>query len=75
MATRKRAGGRVGAYEGVSRRRPATTRRDEIPASFEDALRDLWDNVPRGKTRVRVLDIEIHGSNPIDMFRVIGTDA
>lgn len=63
-------------YEGVSQ----TTRGKE--ASLGDALENLWENAKRAAlengedprdVRVRVLEIELLGSNPIDMFHVIGT--
>ena len=55
-------------YEGFSERG------DEKEPSLEEALRDLWARSGPGEKRLRVIEIEVYGSNPIDMFRVVATD-
>jgi hypothetical protein len=59
-------------YEGFSERRMEAG--EEKEPSLEEALRDLWDRSGPGEKRLRVIEIEVYGSNPIDMFRVAATD-
>lgn len=40
--------------------------------TLQEALEMLWENSDK-EAPVHVLEIELYGSNPIDMFRVIGT--
>jgi hypothetical protein len=54
--------------EGVSHRGD-----HEAHANFQKALENLWDNAGQNKRMLKVIAIEIYGSNPIDMFRVIAT--
>lgn len=68
MAKRKKG---FEIFVGESKARGKGIRRTE--PTFEEALQDLWQNAGPGEKTLHVLEIEIHGSNPIDMFRVIGT--
>jgi hypothetical protein len=58
-------------YVGVSEREHAADGKASLDAAFDDAWQQAErDGVPPG-TRMRVLDIEYYGSNPIDMYRVV----
>lgn len=57
-------------YVGVSHSRE-DDEGNRVDPTLQDALEDLWRNA-EGES-LHVLEIELHGSNPIDMFRVIGT--
>jgi S-adenosylmethionine:diacylglycerol 3-amino-3-carboxypropyl transferase len=47
----------------------------EVEPTLERAMRDLWERSGlSGEARLRVIDIEVYGSNPIDMFHVIASD-
>ena len=59
-------------YEGFSERRLVDG--EEQEPSLEEALRDLWARSGPGEKRLRVIEIDVYGSNPIDMFRVAATD-
>lgn len=57
-------------YEGFSDRE---LEREGV-ATLERAMEDLWNRAGGGRKKLRVIDIEVYGSNPIDMFHVIATD-
>ncbi len=60
-------------FEGFSQRRVEGGK--DIEPSLDEALKDLWERSSgRSRDVLRVVEIEIYGSNPIDMFRVAGTD-
>jgi len=58
-------------YEGFSERRMEGDIEKE--PSLEEALRNLWDRSGTGEKKLRILEIEVYGSNPIDMFHVTAT--
>lgn len=62
-----------GIFEGFSQRRVESG--EEKEPSLDEALKNLWErSAGRRKDVLRVVEIEIYGSNPIDMFHVTGTD-
>lgn len=60
------------AYEIIEGYSPRNGAQGE--PTLQEALEDLWENAAPGKKRVRVVEIQMYGSNPIDMFRVIGRE-
>lgn len=45
---------------------------DTDTPTLQAALENLWENSDKDAP-LHVLEIELHGSNPIDMYRVVGT--
>jgi hypothetical protein len=54
--------------EGIAQREE-----HEAHASFQKALENLWDEAGPNKRMLKIISIEMYGSNPIDMYRVIAT--
>ena len=70
MAKREMVGDDYRIYVGESRSERIGG--DAETPTLQAALEDLWENSDKDGP-LHVLEIEVHGSNPIDMFRVVGT--